>query len=163
MISAIPSKWKKCIRESKLVSHTTPVDGEITLKFGNGSKNVLCIQCKDYYKEFVRIKYMSVQLHCINWKKCIIMLTLIGLSCSKIPYKVVRETNIHSLQYKTINRYIPCKVNLLLWGKCSSDKCRLWDEVGTIEHFFSQCTCNELFWQDVSRLIQKAFDINIRL
>ena len=48
LISAIPSKWKKCIRESKLVSHTAPVDGEITLKFGNGNKNVLCIQCKDY-------------------------------------------------------------------------------------------------------------------
>ena len=32
-------------------------DGEITLKFGNGYKNVLCIQCKDCYKEFVCIKY----------------------------------------------------------------------------------------------------------
>ena len=44
-------------RESKLVSHNSPVDGEITLKFGNGYKNVLCIQCKYFYKEFVRIKY----------------------------------------------------------------------------------------------------------
>ena len=70
---------------------------------------------------------------------------------------------MHSLQYKIINRYIPCKVNLQRWGKSSLDKCRLCDEVDTIEHFFSQCTYNELFWQNVSKLIQKAFDINIRL
>ena len=33
------------------------MDGEITLEFGNGNKVVLCIQCKDYHKEFVHIKY----------------------------------------------------------------------------------------------------------
>ena len=54
-------------------------------------------------------------------------------------------------------------MNLQRWGKSSLDKCHLCDEVDTTEHFFSQCTHNELFWQDVSKLIQKAFDINIRL
>ena len=39
----------------------------------------------------------------------------------KIPYKVARETNVQSLQFKIINRYIPCKENLYLWGKESSD------------------------------------------
>ena len=162
LISAIPSKWKKCIRESKLVSHTAPVDGEITLKFGNGNKNVLCIQCKDYYKEFVRIKYeRPTALY--KWEEMYYYADFDWPILFKIPYKVVRETDIHSLQYKIINRYIPCKVNLQLWGKSSSDKCRLCDEVDTIEHFFSQCTYNKFFWQDVSKLIQKAFDINIRL
>ena len=45
------------MRESKFVCHTSPVDGKNTLKFGNGCKNVLSIQCKDYYKEFVRITF----------------------------------------------------------------------------------------------------------
>ena len=82
-----------------------------------------------------------------------------------VKRQLTTERDIHSLQYKIINcnRYIPCKVNLQLSGKSSSDKCRLCDEVDTIEHFFSQCTYNELFWQDVSKLIEKAFDINIRL
>ena len=44
-------------------------------------------------------------------------------------------------------------MNLQLWWKSSLDKCHLCDEVDTIEHFFSQCTYNELFWQDVSKLI----------
>ena len=44
LLSAISSKWIKCARESKLVIHTSPVDGEITLKFGYGYTNVVCIQ-----------------------------------------------------------------------------------------------------------------------
>ena len=74
---------------------------------------------------------------------------------------MVHETDIHILLYKIINRYIPCKVKL--WGKNPWDKCCLCDVVDTIEHFLNQCTYNKLFWQDVSKLIQKAFDITIRL
>ena len=55
----------------------------------------------------------------------------------KIPYKFTRETDVQSLQFKIINRYIPCKENLYLWGKESSDKCGLCNEIDTIEHFFA--------------------------
>ena len=45
------------------------------------------------------------------------------------------QTDVQSLQFKIINRYIPCKENLYLWGKESSDKCGLCNEIDTI-HFF---------------------------
>ena len=46
------------------------MDGEITLKFDNGCKNVLSIQYKDYYKDFVRYTYEHpTVLH--NGRKCI--------------------------------------------------------------------------------------------
>ena len=35
----------------------------------------------------------------------------------KIPYKITREIDVQSLQFKIINRYIPCKENLYLWAK----------------------------------------------
>ena len=57
LLSATPLKWKQYVRESELWCHTSPVDGEITLKFGSGYKNVLSVLCKDYCKEFVRIRY----------------------------------------------------------------------------------------------------------
>ena len=38
-----------------------------------------------------------------------------------------------------------------------SDECRLCDGVDTVEHCF-----NKLFWQEISKLISKAVDINIR-
>ena len=58
LISAIPLTWKFGGGRGggKLISHTSPVDGEIILKFVNGYKNVLTIQYKDYYKVFACIK-----------------------------------------------------------------------------------------------------------
>ena len=67
------------------------------------------------------------------------------------------------MQFKTINRYIPRKENLYLWGKESSDKCCLCNEIDTIEHFFAQCSYNRVFCQGVSKLVQRALDINIKL
>ena len=90
---------------------------------------------------------MSVQLHCTDGKKC----------------TVARETDIQSLQFKITNRCIPFKENLYLWGKESSDKCRLCNEIDTIEHFFAQCSYDRVFWQGVSKLIQRALDDNIKL
>ena len=91
----------------------------------------------------------------------------------KIPYKFTRETDVQNLQFKIINRYIPCKENLYLWGKESSDKCGLCNEIDTIEHFshsvfrtvfFAQCFfSHRVFWQGVSTLVQRALDINIKL
>ena len=81
----------------------------------------------------------------------------------KIPYKVARATDVQSLQFRIINRYIPCKENLYFYGKESSAKCHLCNEIYTIEHFFAQCSYNRVFWQDVSKLIQRALDINIKV
>ena len=53
---------------------------------------------------------------------------------------VAVETNLQSLQYQIVNRYIPCYANLKLWGKENNDKCPLCNEVGTLEHVFSHET-----------------------
>ena len=47
----------------------------------------------------------------------------------KIPYKVARATDVQSLQFRIIDRYIPCKENLYLWGKESSAKCHFCNEI----------------------------------
>ena len=78
-------------------------------------------------------------------------------------YWAKTETNVQSLQLKIVNRYIPCKENLYLLGKESSNECRLCNDIDTIEHFIAQCSYNRVFWQDRSKLIQRAFDIYIRL
>ena len=59
------------------------MDGEITLKFGNGNKYYFVVFNAKITMRNLYVLNMSVQLHCINVKKCIIMLTLIDLSCSR--------------------------------------------------------------------------------
>ena len=91
------------------------------------------IQCKDYYKEFVYIKYeRPTALH--GWEEMYYYTDFDWPVIFKIPYKVALETDVQSLQFKIINRYIPCKENLYLWGKESSHKSRLCNEIDTIEH-----------------------------
>ena len=68
------------------------------------------------------------------------MLIFIGLFYLRFSYKVAHETDVHFLQFKIISKYIPCKGNLCLWGKESSDKCRLYNEIDTIGHCFAQCS-----------------------
>ena len=53
IISPIPSKCNQCVKKSTISCHTSPADGEIIVKLCKGHKDVLSIQCKDYYKEFV--------------------------------------------------------------------------------------------------------------
>ena len=80
---------EKSVRESKLVSHTSYLEGEITLKFGNGNKNVSCIQCKNYYKEFVRINEHPTALY--KWEEMYYYADFDWPILFKIPYKIVRE------------------------------------------------------------------------
>ena len=65
-----------------MLLHASPVDGEITLMFANGYKNVLSIHCKDYYKEFVRIRYeRPIALY--KWEEMYHYADLIGWSYSR--------------------------------------------------------------------------------
>ena len=122
----------------------------------------LSTQCKDYYKEFVNIKgERPTALY--RWEEMYYYADFDWPVLFKISYKFTRETDVQSLQFKIINRYIPCKENLYLWGKESSNKCGLCNEIDTIEHFFAQCSYNRVFWQRVSTLVQRALDINIKL
>ena len=162
LISAIPSKWKQCVKKSNISCHTSPADGEIIVKLCKGNKNVLSTQCKDYYKEFVNIKCERPSA-LYRWEEMYYYADFDWPVLFKIPYKFARETDVQSLQFKIINRYIPCKENLYLWGKESSDKCCLCNEIDTIEHFFAQCSYNRVFWQGVSTLVQRTLDINIKL
>ena len=69
-----------------VLSSCHEISGEITLKFGNVIKMFYVFSAKITIRNLYVLN-MSVQLHCINGKKCIIMLTLISLSCSKFPIR----------------------------------------------------------------------------
>ena len=129
-----------CEKEQHIMSYV-PVDGEIIVKLCKGDKNVLSTQCKDYYKEFVNIK-SERPTALYRWEEMYYYADFDWPVLFKIPYKVAIETDVQSLHFKIINKCIPCKDNLYLWGKESSDKCCLCNEIDTIEHFSAQCSYN---------------------
>ena len=99
LISAIPSKWKQCVKNISISCHTSPADGEIIVKLSKGNKNVLSTQCKYYYKEFVNIKYeRPTALN--RWEEMYYNADFDWPVLFKIPYKVARETDVG---YKVCN------------------------------------------------------------
>ena len=93
------------------MSYTSPADGEIIVQLCKGNKNVLSTQCKYYYKEFVNIK-CERPIALYRWEEMYYYADLDWPVLFKIPYKAARETDVQSLQFKIINRCIPCKENL---------------------------------------------------
>ena len=93
LISAIPSKWKQCVKKSNISCHTSPADGEIIVKLCKGNKNVLSAQCKDYYKEFVNIK-CERRTALYRWEEMYYYADFDWPVLFKIPYKVARETDV---------------------------------------------------------------------
>ena len=64
----------------------------------------------------------------------------------QIPYLVVRETDLHSIKYQLVNRYIPCCANLSLWGKGNCSNCVDCNGVANIDHCFVNCHDNLMLW-----------------
>ena len=81
----------------------------------------------------------------------------------KLPYIVARETSLQSLQYKILNRYIPCYENLHRWGKEPNDKCLHCGKTDTIEPFLFSCPDLKVYWSTFNDWLYntQSFSTNI--
>ena len=80
----------------------------------------------------------------------------------KAPYSVARETSLQSFQYQLLNRYIPCRDILFLWGKEPDNKCLECNNVDTIEHYIYNCPALNQFWLMLRNLLDEAYNIKIK-
>jgi exonuclease III len=162
IISAVPKEWKKVIRDSNLNTFIPSPEDRILVKLGNIYKDIFSISCKEFYNEFVYCKIDRASA-LYTWEELYYYADFDWKILFKIPYKVTRETNLQSLQYQIFHRYVPCYVNLNIWGKENSDKCPLCNDVDTMEHFFTQCTTVKALWSFLTDILQITYDVNINL
>jgi len=160
--AAVPSEWMQNIRNNPIDNYIHSQDGDIFVKLGEKSKNALSVTCKDFYEYFVQQK-KERPTALYKWEEMYYFADFDWNMLYCIPYRVVRETDIQSLQYQIINRYIPCYVNLYKWGKEHSSSCPLCNQTDTIEHYFVECTSINCFWSEISSLIQLTYDISLNL
>ena len=162
--SAIPKVWKQHIRKTKIPLHSQAEGRDLLVKIGDTKclKNVFNLTCKQFYQEFVNMKYVRPTA-LYKWEEMYYFADFDWKILYKIPCKVARETDLHSLQYQLINRYTPCNVNLQLWGKEMSDQCPRCGHIDTIEHYFFECIDNRTFWSELSTFIQTTYEVNIEL
>ena len=87
----------------------------------------------------------------MNWEKVF-----------RIPYQCTKSTQIQSLQFRILNRYIPTKRYLYirnLTGSSHCDQCEI-DE--TLEHFFYQCPNVSSIWVKIFIEIDKVTNNNVK-
>lgn len=70
-----------------------------------------------------------------------------------------RETKLQSLQYKLINRVIPCGVHLKQLRIRETDLCPLCDQRDSVVHFFYKCQKVQDFWDRVCAWFRQTVDL----
>lgn len=80
----------------------------------------------------------------------------------KNPYKTVRETKVQSLQYRIVNRILPCNSYLRQLRIKESEVCNFCDQTDSISHFLFSCPVVQVFWVVLCAWFSRAVDLNMQ-
>ena len=151
MISAIPSIWKKQIKEA-----ANNQDGEITripdephIKINNNLKPLAKCTNKNIYYNLMQ-KYIKPPTSIEKW--VIIFPFLEKEDWSQIfkrAFEITKEPYLQSFQYKILNRILNNRDNLFKWKISQSNICNSCKEVDGVEHHLFYCVDSKLFWKRV--------------
>lgn len=78
------------------------------------------------------------------------------------PFKTVRETKVQSLQYKIVNRILPCNSYLRQLRIKDSESCDECNDVDTIAHFLFLCPKVQTFWATICEWFENSVDIRMQ-
>lgn len=78
------------------------------------------------------------------------------------PFKSVRETKIQSLQYKVINRVIPCNSYLKQLRIRENDLCSFCNKPDSIAHFLFLCPIVQGFWANVCAWFSNQVNLQLQ-
>ena len=97
-------------------------------------------------KELTRLKTFKPPIALVTWDMFYEITKEEWQTIFRIPYILIRETKIQSLQFKILHRIFPCKTNLKRWKIYDIEEC---DECGGIEdlqYYFALCGEVRAFW-----------------
>ena len=85
----------------------------------------------------------------VNWEKIY-----------TLPYKITKETYLHTFQFKILNRILNCNEKLFTWGKVNTNTCSHCIDVDTIEHHLFYCPKSNNIWDCLSIWLTNHLQIN---
>lgn len=80
-----------------------------------------------------------------------------------LPFKIVRETKLHTFQYKVLHRRITCNKYLKNIRIKEDDTCISCPEVDTLEHFLFLCPRVQAFWNAPIQWLAREVDLHINI
>ena len=159
--SAIPSKWIKQVKNKHIIKHK--LNGhKIMIMLNETGKCLEDSKCKDYYQAIVKVKKQPLTV-IKKWEILYPQQIFDWKSIFQIPYIVARETHLQSFQYKLMNRYLACKVNLYRWNKALNTFCKDCQEEETIDHLIYTCPRLQHFWDTLFVWLMNIYGVRINL
>ena len=86
----------------------------------------------------------------LNWKNIYLL-----------PTKIVKTTNLISLQYKILHRVFNCNYKLFLWGIKHSSACIECNMTDNVEQYFYYCDTVKKFWDKIEIWVNNMFPIAV--
>ncbi len=80
----------------------------------------------------------------------------------KLPFQVIRETKIETLQYKILHRIISCNKWLFNIKIKTSDVCDYCKDIDVIPHFFFHCMNVREFWKLILNSLETISNLQLK-
>ena len=159
LLRAIPQKWKVSLASETYI-HMTDKDRNKppTIRIRDQEVSVDAIRSKHLYKHGVIDKtpkaitrWEELGYGDMDWEKVF-----------RIPYQCTKSTQIQSLQFRILNRYIPTKRYLYIRNLTRSPQCDRCEIDETLEHFFYQCPSVNSIWVKIFMELGSANHNNVK-
>ena len=152
LISAIPSKWKKIIKDQNSGITDIILDYECPMTFNKMTKQLTDMTTKETYMTMLtnisqtptsekKWRETEPQLEDSDWQ-----------DIYQSAFKLTQDTKLQTFQFKITHRILACKANLNTWKIEENNICNFCkDEKDTIEHHLVMCNNTLEFWNQIRR------------
>ena len=159
LISAIPSDWKRLLKNAPIHSNAISYDELPHTTINDKSYPVTLISNQSVYWSLIKnITQPPISVQAwellfgdeIDWSKTF-----------RIPYDVTFDTRLQSFQYKILLRIFPCNWYVSKFDRTVVERCQFCSEgIDNICHYFFDCTLCTHFWEDLQVWISDNVNID---
>ena len=159
--SSIPQLWTNIIRENRNAKYIEIADFSVKIK---GHHKLLAVaKQKEIYWELINRTNDQTPTSLTVWHNLYPFFEDINwVYFRTLPYRIVREPYIQTLQYKILNRTLACKHNLYNWKIMPSPNCLSCGTIDTLEHYLFFCTESKSFWEMVQKWLSEILSITYK-
>ena len=157
IIDAIPLKWRKVLKTSKLNTDCCSIEEMPTCKLNEKiDRNVYMMSSKELY--WISISQNLIQPSCINAWNSRLDIEIESKSWDHfftLPFRCVQDIDVKALQLKIIHRIYASKSLVSKWDKDTKELCCICSaDKANILHTFQDCYHVRLFWLGIEDLIR---------
>lgn len=157
----IPSHWRNSITRGWQPQKQRQSDTCVLLK-QEGPEDITSLSAKQMYKGLITLNRTDSAAF-LRWTNGIDDVRVTNATewreiCAR-TFSATRETKLQSLQFKVINRIVPCGVHLKQLRIRETEECPLCLHRDSIVHFFFHCPVVQTFWGHVCAWFRRTADL----